>query len=64
MSGKDACAWFVGYAPADDPQIAVAVLIAQGGQGTYAAPVGRAILEACFAQGSGDPILEDSGLTP
>jgi penicillin-binding protein 2 len=64
MSGKDACAWFVGYAPADDPQIAVAVLIAQGGQGTYAAPVGRAILEACFAQGSGDPVLDDSGLTP
>lgn len=64
MSGKAACAWFVGYAPADNPQIAVAVLIAQGGQGTYAAPVGRAILEACFEQGTGTALTYSSGLTP
>ena len=62
MSGKDACAWFVGYAPADDPQIAVAVVIAQGGQGTYAAPVGRAILEACFDRGTGTPLTPRPGL--
>ncbi|MFZ5975418.1 MAG: penicillin-binding transpeptidase domain-containing protein, partial [Bacillota bacterium] len=64
MSGKDACAWFVGYAPADNPQIAVAVLIAQGGQGTYAAPVGRAILEACFKEGTGTALTSGSGITP
>ena len=64
MGGKDACAWFVGYAPANDPQIAVAVVIAQGGQGTYAAPVGRAILEACFDSGTGTPLTRRTGLTP
>ncbi|NLT17696.1 MAG: hypothetical protein GXY11_08765, partial [Clostridiales bacterium] len=46
-----------------DPQIAVAVVIAQGGQGTYAAPVGRAILEACFDRGTGTPLTPRPGLS-
>ncbi|HHV72415.1 MAG TPA: penicillin-binding protein 2 [Clostridia bacterium] len=42
-------AWFVGYAPADNPQIAVAVLVEQGGSGsTAAAPVARRVFEAFF----------------
>lgn len=52
-TGRDAFAWFVAYAPADNPRVAVAVMIAQGGHGTYAAPVARAILEAYFAPGLG-----------
>lgn len=36
-------AWFVGFAPYDEPEIAVAVLIFQGGHGGYAAPVAREI---------------------
>lgn len=39
-------AWFVGFAPADHPQIVVAVLIEQAGHGgTYAAPIARRIIE-------------------
>jgi len=40
-------AWFVGFAPYDQPQIAFAVVVEQGGSGSVvAAPVGRAIVEA------------------
>lgn len=39
-------AWFVGFAPADHPQIVVAVLIEQAGHGgTYAAPIAKRIIE-------------------
>lgn len=43
-SSYDAFAWFVAYAPVEDPQIAVAVLIYQGGSGGYAGPVAREII--------------------
>ncbi len=43
--GYDSYGWFVGFAPYDDPQIAVVVLILQGGHGNYAAPVAKAIFE-------------------
>ena len=40
--------WFVGFAPADEPQIAVAVLVLDpgpdGSGGRTAAPIGRAVL--------------------
>ena len=40
-------AWFIGFAPADDPQIAVAVLVENGGGGSsVAAPVVREVLDA------------------
>jgi len=42
--------WFACYAPADNPQIVVAVMVEDGGDGTVsAAPVARKILEAYFA---------------
>jgi cell division protein FtsI/penicillin-binding protein 2 len=35
-------AWFTSYAPADDPQIALTVLIEEGGEGSsYSVPVAR-----------------------
>jgi len=40
----DNFAWFVAFAPYEDPQIAVAVLIFQGGHGGYAGPVAREII--------------------
>ena len=41
--------WFVGYAPFDNPQISVAVIVEQGGFGaTSAVPIGRMIMEAYF----------------
>jgi penicillin-binding protein 2 len=42
-------AWFAGYAPADGPQIAVAVIVEYGGDGAkVAAPIFRQVIEAFF----------------
>ena len=39
--------WFIAYAPADDPKIAVAVLVENGGFGaSVAAPIARKVLDA------------------
>lgn len=38
-------AWFVGYAPANDPRIVVAVMIEFGGHGTRAAHIVKSIIE-------------------
>ncbi len=44
-------AWFVGYAPADNPQIAFAVVVEHGGHGgTTAAPIARKVLKTFFAK--------------
>ena len=40
----DDFAWFVGFAPYDDPEIAVAAVIFQGGSGGYAGPLVRDII--------------------
>ena len=41
--------WFVAYAPADDPEIALAVVVENAGEGsTVAAPLGRQLIEAYF----------------
>jgi penicillin-binding protein 2 len=43
-------AWFIGYAPADNPEIAFAIVIEHGGHGgTTAAPVAKKVLEVYFA---------------
>jgi peptidoglycan glycosyltransferase len=46
-------AWFTSFAPADDPQVAVAVVVEDGGKlgneafgGTVAAPIAKAVMEA------------------
>lgn len=49
-------AWFVSFAPADNPQIAVVVLVENGGfGGLVAAPVAKAVYEAAF--GAPQPFL-------
>lgn len=40
----DNFAWFVSYAPHDNPEIAVVALIFQGGSGGYAGPIAREII--------------------
>jgi penicillin-binding protein 2 len=46
---EDDYAWFMGYAPADAPQIVVVALIEQGGHGSsVAAPMVRRVMEAYF----------------
>jgi len=43
--------WFVGFAPAEDPQVAVAVIIENAGQGGVdAAPVGGAVMRAVLGK--------------
>jgi peptidoglycan glycosyltransferase len=49
---KDADAWFVAFAPASRPQVAVAVmLVGAGFGGTAAAPIARRVLQAALAAG-------------
>jgi peptidoglycan glycosyltransferase len=44
-------AWFVCYAPAENPEIALAVVVEHGGGGgAVAAPIAREILETYFAR--------------
>ena len=43
-------AWFTGYAPAEDPQFCVTVILEGAGSGgSYAVPMARTVLDACFA---------------
>ncbi|KAB7745621.1 penicillin-binding protein 2 [Nostocoides sp. F2B08] len=55
--GRRAHAWFTGFAPADDPQVAVAVVVENGGDttseisgGRVAGPMARQIMEAVVRQ--------------
>ncbi len=42
-------AWYVGYAPYEDPEIAVVAFVYNGGEGaSVAAPIVRKIMEAYF----------------
>lgn len=47
-SEYDPFTWFVSFAPFDEPEIAVVVLIPQGGGGGYAAPIVRDIYAKYF----------------
>lgn len=54
-------AWFNGFAPVEDPQIALAVLVENGGGGSaVAAPIGRALFDYWVLQRKNDPILPPS----
>ncbi|GMO67282.1 MAG: penicillin-binding protein 2 [Endomicrobiia bacterium] len=58
-SQGDDHAWFVSYAPADNPEIAIAVIIENGGGGGYnAVPVGRKIYEAYFNMKSKESVKQ------
>jgi len=49
IGAKDSHAWFTCFAPLDNPEIAVSVVIEAGGEGsTYAVPVADATLRAWF----------------
>lgn len=52
-SGRNADVWFTGFAPANDPQVAVAVIVEDGGDvgqeargGSVAAPIAKQVMEA------------------
>lgn len=49
--GRAPHAWVVAFAPADDPEIAVAVMVEQAGEGaTVAVPITHEILQSYFAE--------------
>ena len=54
----DDFAWFVGFAPYDEPEIAVAALIFQGGSGGYAGPMVRDIMAEYL--GLNDSSIDDN----
>ncbi len=48
-STSDSHAWFTGYAPAEDPQIAVTIIVENAGSGgEYAVPIAKRIFDAYF----------------
>ena len=45
-------AWFISFAPADNPRVAVAVIVENGGFGGHtAAPIAKAIMQAILGRG-------------
>ena len=50
-SKGDSHAWFTGFAPAEDPQVCVTIIIeGAGAGGDYAVPVAKRLFDAYFAQ--------------
>jgi peptidoglycan glycosyltransferase len=57
VPGREACAglpnqaWFIGFAPAEDPQVAVAATVecTSGQGGTVAAPIAKAVMESVLS---------------
>ena len=48
---EDSHAWFTGFAPADDPEVSVTIIIEGiGSGGDYAAPIAKRIFDAYFAK--------------
>ena len=47
-AGGNVNAWFVGFAPYDDPEIAVVCVIEHGGHGGYTAPAVKEVMEEYF----------------
>jgi len=55
--GKAPHAWFTGFAPSNDPKVAVAVVVEDGGDagneaagGRVAAPIAKAVMEAVLGR--------------
>ncbi len=48
-STSDSHAWFTGYAPAEDPQVCVTIIVENAGSGgSYAVPIAKRIFDAYF----------------
>lgn len=60
-AGKDVNAWFAGIAPYNDPEIAVVVLVENGGHGNYTAEVAREIIAEYFGMNmDANEVVEDN----
>ena len=51
-AGTDVTAWFVGFAPFDDPEIAVVAMVENGGHGNYTGEVVRDVISEYFGMNS------------
>jgi penicillin-binding protein 2 len=57
-------AWFAGYVPADDPELAIAVIVEHSGEGgVHAAPLFRQVAEAYFDLQTTPEITGTLGIT-
>ncbi len=56
-------AWFVGFAPFENPEIAIVVMVENGGHGNYTAEVVRDIMAEYFGMNTQN-IEENMGVTP
>ena len=61
-AGEKTNAWFVGFAPYENPEIAVVVFVENGSHGYYSAEVTKEILEAYF--GLNEVINENKEVLP
>ena len=57
-------AWFVCFAPFDNPEVAVVVMIENGGHGNYAAEVARDVLTQYFGMNESTEVDESMEATP
>lgn len=57
-------AWFVCFAPFDNPEVAVVVMIENGGHGNYAAEVARDVLIQYFGMNESTEVDESMEATP
>jgi penicillin-binding protein 2 len=64
-AGEQPHAWFAGYAPANNPRIAFAVIVEHGGHGgTAAGPIAREIVRKCADHGYlGDALIRPTPRT-
>lgn len=64
-NGKDVVnAWFVCFAPFENPEVAIAVMIENGGHGNYAAEIARDVLTQYFGMNETEQIYESTSATP
>lgn len=57
-------AWFVCFAPYDEPEIAIVAMIENGGHGNYVAEVARDILTQYFGMNESEDVNESSQAVP
>ena len=59
-AGTKVNAWFAGFAPYDDPEIAVVVLVENGGHGYYTAEVAREIIAEYFGMNINENEIQEN----
>ena len=62
-AGKNVNAWFAGFAPYDNPEIAVVVMVENGGHGNYTAEVVRDVIAEYYGMNTNN-IQEDMTAKP